>query len=199
MNQLYCETCNDFITPVIHVRKEKIVFKEEEFVIDAKSSVCPVCEHEFITAESHDENLRVLQGLYCQRKRRLTAQQIMALRSRYAPNQVSFARVLGVGDKTITRYENGYVPDESINNLLLLMELPENFKRLYEKNASRLTSDERKEIDRRLRSLMQDEQIENCVIVHTNISWDPKLRVAKTTLALRESDYIEEEAITYAS
>ena len=63
---------------------------------------------------------------------------------------MTFARIIGVGDKTVARYENGSIQDKAINNLILLAKDPKNFAVLCHKNDARITSDEAKRLEKLL-------------------------------------------------
>lgn len=60
-------------------------------------------------------------------------EEIKQIRQQYGITQVDFSRVLGFGDKTIARYENGALQDTAPNNLILLMKNEKNFIELWEK------------------------------------------------------------------
>lgn len=48
----------------------------------------------------------------------LQPEEIKATREKYGLSQANFAKLLGMGEKTITRYENGSVQDEAHDNLI---------------------------------------------------------------------------------
>ena len=68
--------------------------------------------------EYDDDNLRKAYAEYRTRHGLLQPHEIKAIREKYGISQVNFARIIGVEDKTITRYENGSLQDEAINNLI---------------------------------------------------------------------------------
>lgn len=171
MKQEFCMTCNDIITPVLSTRKEMHNFKGEEFTIDAKVASCPVCGDEFITPESHDVNLSVLQTAYRKKHDLLTTAEIKAIREQYGITQVGFALVLGLGEKTINRYENGYVPDEGLNNLIKLIRIPSNFRDLFEKNKTKLSEAEQAKVDARLKQLEPISTYDCTVIDGPDTTW----------------------------
>ena len=72
----------------------------------------------------------------------MASQEIKEIRECYEVSQVAFARILGVGDKTIARYENGSLQDEAINNLIMLAKDPHNFQKLLNKNKTKISKDE---------------------------------------------------------
>ena len=54
-------------------------------------------------------------------------------------SQVAFAKVLGLGNKTVARYENGSIADMAQNNLIELMKQPSNFRELLQKNQDKIS------------------------------------------------------------
>ena len=61
----------------------------------------------------------------------LLPEEIKSIREKYGVTQVEFAQILGLGDKTITRYENGSLQDTAQNNLIKIVgRNPEEFLKL---------------------------------------------------------------------
>jgi predicted transcriptional regulator len=77
----------------------------------------------------------------------LTPAEIISIREQYGLATKSFAKILGLGEISITRYENGHVQEEAQNNLILLMKSKAAFTQLYEKNKHRLTDKEVEKVD----------------------------------------------------
>ena len=62
--------------------------------------------------------------------------------------QTSFAKILGFGDKTIARYENGSIQDTAQNNLMDLSDYPDVFELLLKKSMNLIsTSDYEKAVE----------------------------------------------------
>lgn len=55
----------------------------------------------------------------------LTAQDIKRIREKYGLTQQGFARLLGLGDASVVRYENGQTPSKANANLIRAAENPE--------------------------------------------------------------------------
>lgn len=61
----------------------------------------------------------------------LLPEEIKSIREKYGVTQVEFAQILGLGNKTITRYENGSLQNVAHNNLIKIVERnPEEFLKL---------------------------------------------------------------------
>lgn len=79
-------------------------------------------------------------------------EEIKQIRQQYGITQVGFSRVLGFGDKTIARYENGALQDTAPNNLILLMKNEKNFIELWEKRKDLLDPKDVQNVERTLSS-----------------------------------------------
>ena len=146
MKQELCMTCDKIIVPVLGERMETIAFKGEEFTFTAKYAHCPDCGEEFITQESQAYNLHAVQDEYRQRHEYLSPEEIRGIRNQYGLGAKSFAMVIGLGEISITRYENGAIPDEAQHNLILLSKNPNNFSILFDRNKGLLTMGEQNRV-----------------------------------------------------
>ena len=167
IHEVYCLTCKKRVTPKIITQQETINFKGEDFTINAKSAVCPTCNLEFITEDTHDENLKTVQNLYREKHSLLSVEDIKRIRDKYDISQENFAILLGLGRKTITRYENDYVPDEAQNNLIMLADNPYNMYMLYKKNHVQLilSPENKKALQQRIERLMYSSQLHTYVYI----------------------------------
>ena len=137
--KLYCPHCGDERDIIVIQKQEIYPVKGENTTIIANICTCAVCGEEVYSLEHDDDNLCRAFIRYRQKHNLLTPEEIKDIRTGYGVSQVAFARILGVGDKTIARYENGCIQDEAINNLIMLAKIPENFMRLVEKNKAKLS------------------------------------------------------------
>lgn len=72
----------------------------------------------------------------------LTSTQIKAIRTKYHLSAELFAKALGMGAKSITRFENGSIQSRETNSLLILVQKPENFLKVIKINRRKLTTKE---------------------------------------------------------
>lgn len=143
---VYCPTCNAVIELSFGERQETRDYHGEQITFLAKYAECPVCHQEFLRPETHDVNLAYLQDEYRRRHHLLSPDEIRKIRQSYGLSARSFARILGMGDVSITRYENGAIPDEALHNLMLLSEQSRNFSVLFERNKDRLSQEEQRRV-----------------------------------------------------
>lgn len=138
----YCPKCEKEVEVIHAVCKKVMPVKGVDVEIDASIDTCSSCGHEIWINESVDENLRKAYNTYRKMEGLLLPEEIKAIREQYGLSQTAFARVLGLGDKTITRYENGSLQDEAQNNLILLARTYDNFVELFHKNKRKLSDDD---------------------------------------------------------
>jgi putative zinc finger/helix-turn-helix YgiT family protein len=131
--------------------KETYPVKGEDVTIDARICTCSVCGKRLWNAKLDEENVEKAYRAYQHKHKLLLPAQIKQIREKYQLSQSAFAKLLGFGEKTITRYENGYIQDEVPNNLIYLVNDTNAFMLLYNKNKDKLTEAERQRIDRVLR------------------------------------------------
>ena len=140
--KLYCPQCREEREMILVAKKETYPVKGEDITIDATVCTCSKCSEEIFSMEHDEENLKRAYLQYRIRHNLLTPEKIKEIREQYRISQVTFARILGVGDKTIARYEGGSLQDEAINNLIMLAQNPENFLKLLDKNQEKISPDD---------------------------------------------------------
>lgn len=81
----------------------------------------------------------------------LTAQDIKRIRKRYGLSQQAFARVLGIGEASIVRYENGQKPSRANANLIRAADDPSFMLDCLERDGDRLSVDQREKAEQAIR------------------------------------------------
>ena len=138
----YCPVCGCEQEIRLIPKKETYPVKGEGITITANVCTCKKCGEEIMSFDYDDDNLRKAYEKYRSLHGLLQPNEIKAIREQYGVSQVNFARIIGVGDKTIARYENGSLQDEAINNLIMLSKDPKNFMQLLDKNKTFISHDE---------------------------------------------------------
>lgn len=88
-------------------------------VRDVPVEVCPKCGEKYFGPES----VRVQQTAVCRTLGLLTPAEIQALRERLGPTQAEFARLTGIGEATISRWERGRIlPNRAMDRYLRLLD-----------------------------------------------------------------------------
>ena len=76
------------------------------------------------------------------------SRQIKEIRKRYGLSQQAFARLLGIGEASITRYENGVTPTKANANLIRAAMIPEFMAGCLEREGGALTPKQRASVEK---------------------------------------------------
>lgn len=143
MNKKYvCPKCAEYREVSVRQEKETYPVRGENITVDASVAYCACCGKQVWVDELDNENLRKAFDAYREKHGLLSPERIKAIREQYGLTQTSFAKILGLGEKTITRYEGGNIPDAALNNLLLLAEDSSNFGKLLERDKDKIPVEE---------------------------------------------------------
>lgn len=135
---LYCEECGRLVEIQSQTRSETLKVKGVDITLDIDTCVCTACGNPVFVPDVDGESLKRFYREYRRRMGLLQPEEIRDIRSKYGMSQETFARVLGMGAKTIARYENGSLQDEAHNNLILLMRDRKNMYTLWDLHRERL-------------------------------------------------------------
>lgn len=78
----------------------------------------------------------------------LTSQDIKRIREKYALTQQGFARLLGLGDASIVRYENGQAPSKANANLIRAAENPQFVADCLRRDGDLLSANQRERTEK---------------------------------------------------
>lgn len=116
----YCPVCNCEQEILLVQKEETYPVKGESITINATVCTCAYCGEEIMSIEYDDDNLRKAYAKYRSRHGLLQPEEIKAIREQYGVSQVAFARIIGVDDKAIARYENGSLQTKAANDRIML-------------------------------------------------------------------------------
>lgn len=116
----YCPVCNREQDILLIQKKETYLVRGEPFTIDATVCTCAHCGEEIMTEEYDDDNLRKAYAKYRSLHGLLQPEEIKTIRKQYGVSQVAFARIIGVDDNAIARYENGSLQTKADNDRIML-------------------------------------------------------------------------------
>ncbi|MFL5384791.1 MAG: type II TA system antitoxin MqsA family protein [Longimicrobiaceae bacterium] len=107
-----------------------------DVTVDATFLRCGQCDRAIWAPGQADELRRKAWNAIRDREGLLYPEEILALRTNLGLSQDAFERLLGVGKKTVTRWENGVIfPSAAANNLMKLLRLePQNVAALAKWN-----------------------------------------------------------------
>lgn len=151
-----CPICQTERDIRVGSKTETLTIKNESIEIDADVEYCDVCKEFFADVDSEEKNIQKAYRIYRNRHGLLQPEEIKEIRQKYGLGQRAFSKLLGWGEITIHRYENGALQDEIHNNELLLLRDPENFSLLFERNKNRLSPRKAESFERMIEGFLQE-------------------------------------------
>lgn len=142
-----CPKCEATRKVEILSQEKQILMKGKEIRFQSHSYRCNHCGEEFDTAETLDHNLERAREAYDQLYRTPTKDDLVKLRKKYNASQKAFGLLLGFGELTMNKYEQGATPDATHRLLLKIAENPYVFQAIYNENKSRIGLRQRKKVE----------------------------------------------------
>jgi putative zinc finger/helix-turn-helix YgiT family protein len=176
-NLYFCSKCNQEEKSDIRTITEQYDIKGESIDVEAKVRFCKKCGEELYDLDLEQETIINAYNIYRENHGLLLPSEIKEIRKKYRLSATSFSKLLGFGEKTITRYENGALQDNAQNNLIVLMDDIYTFKKLWERNKNALSNNENKKINQLLKAMCS--QIISLVYSNKPVSdynFDPSIK-----------------------
>ena len=138
------------------------ITKEREITYDVKDKKITYMEKykidEDTKEEVYDPKIEKENGIkvidkYREEEGLLTSKEIQSIREKYGLTQKEFAILLGLGEKNITRYENGMAQNNSIDLLMKSVENITNFVSYLEKSSGKFTEERYDELYKKYNEL----------------------------------------------
>ncbi len=123
----YCHVCNSMVEVEVKKIEEKHKVKGEEFKQMDIVVFCKICGEKIFSEKYDDDNIERAYNQYRKKHGLMLPSEIKELREKYRISQKTMAQVLGWGEVTITRYENGMIQDRAHNVILALIKDETNF------------------------------------------------------------------------
>lgn len=146
----FCGNCGEMHDIIEKKEIREYQIKDKQIVAEITILTCQQCGEEVYDKDIEISNDIILFDAYKKKQNLLTSKEIINIRQRYGLSQATFSKILGFGLKTITRYENGAIQDNTHDNLLRLVSEESNFLVLWLLNKSSLTETENGKIGNKL-------------------------------------------------
>lgn len=146
-NIYYCYGCNTTAETKIIEKEQTLNVKGKDITLRVKVRVCAICGEELLDEDLDAKTLEMFYKQYRILENLLLPEEIKSIRQRYSLSQASFAKFLGFGEKTITRYENGAIQDICHDNLIRLMNSMDTFLLLWKERKNCLSAKEQNHIN----------------------------------------------------
>lgn len=140
MNKIcYCPVCCKDEEYKIERIKKYYEDGEVKFYYYEKNAICSICGEELYVDELMKENQIEFEKAYKEVGSIITNEEILTIINKYRISKRNLSLVLGLGELTITRYLDGYIPTKKISNLLKsILNSPENYYNLLIENKNNL-------------------------------------------------------------
>jgi len=158
MKGAFCPNCEEYAEATLGVEKEVYNVRGEPIEIEAEIAICPKCGSKIFDEERDSRNLERAYSRYRQKHKLLSPDEIRTIREKYGLSQRALSRLLGCGEITIHRYENGAVQDNVHNSTLRLIEDPRNMQNIFEANRIKLPAYIEARLKKRIASFLQEDK-----------------------------------------
>ncbi len=138
METLYCAKCDGIVETEVRSIKENYEVRGEDISILANIVYCKNCNEQIFYEKLDNENLNQVYKEFRKRRGYVTPERIKAIRKKYGLSQRALGRLLKLDEVTINRYENGSLPSDAHNKLLISIEEANNVKKLLDQVRSDL-------------------------------------------------------------
>lgn len=142
-----CPNCEKETSLTLKKENEIYKIKDQKISVEAEFYICSECGEDFATADQMQAALVEGYNKYRKLEGIIFPEEIIDIRKKYNASQKAFAKILNMGELTINSYEQGSLVAKSMSDFIKLMEHPENFTELFEKNKSKLTPNQIKKIE----------------------------------------------------
>jgi len=159
MSKYFCDNCDNEVETHIIDREEEFPVKGEPTRVMSRVRVCDACGEDLFDEELDSHNLERAFIIYREKHGVISPEGIKLLREKYGLSQLNLAQLLGWGDVTITRYENGSIPDNAHNLILSSLEDPEYMRRIIARWGNRLSDDARIALDSKINELLAEDNM----------------------------------------
>jgi len=134
-----CIECGD---ENVHLKSalESITVEGENIEVNVRYRQCLTCNADWANLEDGDP-LETAYYIYRNKYGLLQPEEIKKIRKSYGLTQKELARLLGWGDVTICRYENGTLQSKAYDNMLRSIQKPSNLCDLLKRNPEIISRD----------------------------------------------------------
>lgn len=158
MSRVLCPNCEEYTEATLGIEKEVYSVRGEPIEIEAEVAICQKCSEKVFDEERDSRNLEKAYSQYRENHGLLSPDEIRTTREKYGLSQRALSRLLGWGEITIHRYENGAVQDNAHDSILRLIEDPSNMQGLFQANRNRLPPHIATRLEGRIASFVQEDK-----------------------------------------
>jgi len=150
----YCDNCGKDTLVEIITEVRSVPVRDELYEIEEHVPICTECREEVFVEDIEEANIQRAYDAYRLKHGLVFPYEIAEVRRMYGVSQRGLARILGWGEVTIHRYENGSLPDSAHNAILKSLKYPSRMLTFAEEAANRLDSDEASALIKRIKAIL---------------------------------------------
>jgi putative zinc finger/helix-turn-helix YgiT family protein len=158
MKGAFCPNCEEYTEATLGVEREVYNVRGEPIEIEAEILICQRCGAKIFDEERDSRNLEKAYGQYRDKHNLLPPGQIRTIREKYGLSQRALSRLLGWGEITIHRYENGAIQDNVHDSTLRLIGDPQNMQKFFKANRSKLPAHIATRLERKIADFLQEDK-----------------------------------------
>ena len=118
----YCGECDNMVSfHVEHFNNRIHHVKGVEVIADEEVAICDKCGNEIWVDEIEQYNFKIIYDQYKRQVGLLTTDEIKEIRKRRGMSQKDLAKFLSIGEKDITRYENGSIQTKAVDLMIRMV------------------------------------------------------------------------------
>lgn len=137
MNKSYCPVCDKVQN--YQILRKNITYKKDniEFTYIEEYALCTECGEELFIDEINQRNQLAFKEAYRKATDAITIDQINEILKKYRITKRNLSKILELGEITITRYLDGYIPTQKNSNYLkTIYNKPKIYYKLLQKNKN---------------------------------------------------------------
>jgi len=142
----FCPICEKRTILEVIKTHEELEVRGEKINVPVEYFKCTTCGEEVDNPNYKQDPLVLAYREYRRLHGMVQPEEIREFRQRYGLTQRELARLLGFGEVTISRYENGALQDISHDTLLRLIKEPSNMLKIIEEQGGFLIEDKRQSL-----------------------------------------------------
>lgn len=136
----FCENCLDYVEYKIVDEQREGTIKNEKVKYLAQVAYCLDCGAEVYVAGIDDENVKRCLNAYCKKHDLITQDEIEEILDKYKISDRNLAKILNMGEITITRYRRGFLPTKPFSEILFeVLHDEDYFYNLLESNKNKIS------------------------------------------------------------
>jgi len=143
--------------------EQELEIRGDRIPMEVVSFSCRACGAEWEMLDPEHDYLEKAYRIYRARHQLLQPEEIKGLRKRYSLTQGELSRLLGWGQVTLNRYENGALQDQAHDSALRMLEDPGTMLKLLKQRPDALEQGKRDQVHVRLKAILS-ETLETCLI-----------------------------------